>query len=256
MLILIFIIGLILGSFYNICIVRIPQQMSFVSPRSHCSSCKRTLQVYDLIPVVSYLLLKGKCRYCNVRISLRYPIVELLTGILFGGLYFKYSFTLSFFVYAVLTSVLLVAAFIDIEHRIIPNGLVLFGSIIALVFDILQLHVNWLDGLLGMLVGGGILLLIALLSLILLKKEGMGGGDVKLMGMIGLFLGWRLTLLTLVLSIYIGGFIGGIVLLARWKKADDYIPYGPFIALGTLITMFFGNEILLWYFSRFGWFYG
>jgi len=182
--------------------------------------------------------------------------VELLTGILFGGLYLKYSFTIRFFVYAVLASILLVAAFIDLEHRIIPNGLVLFGSIIALIFDILQLHVHWLDGLLGMLFGGGILLLIALLSLILLKKEGMGGGDIKLMGMIGLFLGWRLTLLSLVLSIYIGGIMGGIALLIRWKKAGDSIPYGPFIALGTLIAMFFGEEILLWYFLRYGWFYG
>ncbi|MGI6705453.1 MAG: prepilin peptidase [Clostridia bacterium] len=255
MFILFFIIGLILGSFYTVCIERIPRQMSLVTPRSHCSSCERTLQIYDLIPVVSYLLLKGKCRCCNARISLRYPIVELLTGILFGGLYLKYSLRLSFFVYAALTSVLLVAAFIDLEHRIIPNGLVLFGSIIALIFNILQLHVNWLDGLLGMLTGSGILLLIAWLSLILLKKEGMGGGDIKLMGMIGLFLGCRLTLLSLVLSIYIGGFIGGMALLTRRRKAGDYIPYGPFIALGTLVAIFFGREILLWYFSRFGWFY-
>jgi len=216
-------------------------------------SCKTPLKVWDLIPVVSYLFLGGRCRYCKSPISVQYAIVELLTGILFLLTYYRYSLTVELFFYLIFVSILVVVAFIDLRHRIIPNSIILFGSVVALSFDLLGWGIPIVDGLLGLLVGGGSLLLVALFSLLVLKKEGMGGGDIKLMGMIGLFLGLKLTLLSLLLSIYIAGLISLILLLSKRKKAGDSIPYGPFIAIGTLIATLFGSRIIEWYVSTF-WF--
>mgnify|MGYP003880300923 CR=1 FL=1 len=161
--------------------------------------------------------------------------------------------TVELFFYLIFVSILVVVAFIDLRHRIIPNSIILFGSVVALSFDLLGWGIPIVDGLLGLLVGGGSLLLVALFSLLVLKKEGMGGGDIKLMGMIGLFLGLKLTLLSLLLSIYIAGLISLILLLSKRKKAGDSIPYGPFIAIGTLIATLFGSRIIEWYVSTF-WF--
>lgn len=249
--ILIFIIGLLLGSFYNVCIYRIPRAESIAFPPSHCTACNTRLKWFDLIPVFSYLFLKGGCRYCRVKISLQYPLVELLTGAAFLVSFIKFGFSWAFVTGIVLISILIIETFIDLEHQIIPNGLVLAGTIAAIIFSLFNLYVNWKDALIGMLVGGGTFLLVAVLSALILKKEGMGGGDIKLMGMIGLFLGWKLTSLSILLSIYLGGLIGGALLLLRIKKRGDHIPYGPFIAIGTIIAVFFGNDIISWYLQTF-----
>lgn len=243
----IFLLGLLLGSFFNVCIYRIPREESIAFPPSHCAACGHTLHWTDLFPVFSFLLLRGKCRYCQDRISFQYPLVELLTAAGFLFVYYLYGISGDFLVYAFLTSILIIATFIDLEHQIIPDGLVITGFVGGGIFLLAGLSTYWLDGLLGALAGGGFFLAVAYLSEWILKKEGMGGGDIKLMAMIGLILGWRMTLLGILLSVYIGGIIGGGLLLLRIKKRGEHIPFGPFIALGTLGSAFFGRQLLEWY---------
>ena len=249
--VLIFIVGLLLGSFFNVCIYRIPREESIAFPPSHCTSCGTQLKWLDLIPLFSWIFLRGRCRTCKTRISFQYPLVELVTGLLYLLLFLKFGFSGSFISYIILTSILIITTGIDIEHQIIPNGLVLIGVIAGIILIIAGFSVHWKDGLIGLLVGGGTFLIVALLSVWILKKEGMGGGDVKLMGMIGLILGWKLTALSILLSIYAGGLIGGLLLLLKIKKRGDAIPYGPFIAVGTLVSIFYGNELIVWYLNTF-----
>jgi leader peptidase (prepilin peptidase)/N-methyltransferase len=249
--VVIFLFGLLLGSFFNVCIYRIPREESIIFPPSHCTVCGTQLKWLDLFPLFSWLFLRGRCRTCNSSISFQYPLVEFVTGLLYLLLFLKFGFSGSFISYLILASILIITTGIDIEHQIIPNGLVLIGVIAGISLILTGASVNWLDGLIGFFVGGGIFLLVALLSVWILKKEGMGGGDVKLMGMIGLFMGWKLTALSILLSIYAGGLIGGVLLLLKIKKRGDAIPYGPFIAVGTLISIFYGNELISWYINTF-----
>lgn len=249
--VLIFMVGLLLGSFFNVCIYRIPREESIVFPASHCTSCGTQLKWKDLIPVFSFILLGGRCRYCGEKISIKYPLVELFVALMYLILALIFGMSSSFFVYAFLSSLLIIASIIDLEFQIIPNGLVIIGIIVGLVFSLIGLSVHIEDALIGMLVGGGTFLLVALLAQLILKKEGMGGGDIKLMAMIGLFIGWRLTILSILLSIYSGGLIGGLLLLLRIKKRSDAIPYGPFIALGTFLSILYGNQLINWYVQTF-----
>ncbi len=245
------IVGLLLGSFFNVCIYRIPKEESIAFPPSHCGSCNHALKPTDLIPVISYVLLKGKCRYCSQKISVQYPLVELLTAALFVWVYMVYGVSFSFLVVSFLTALLIIMTFIDLEHQIIPDGLVITGLIGGAVFLATGISVSWLNGLLGLLVGGGSFYFVAVLSEWILKKEGMGGGDIKLMAVIGLILGWKLTLLAILLSVYTGGLIGGGLLLFKIKKRGEHIPFGPFIAVGTFAAALYGNQILAWYLSTF-----
>jgi leader peptidase (prepilin peptidase)/N-methyltransferase len=248
---LVVLFGLILGSFLNVCIYRIPIKESVIRPRSHCPYCGDNLRLLDLIPVLSYISLKGKCRYCKHPISAVYPMVEILSALFLWLIYRYLGLSFKGMFYTILFCILITATFIDWKHRIIPNGLILFGVAVGLIFNLLGFGIPFLDGLYGFLLGGGSLLLVALLSLLILRKEGMGGGDIKFIGMIGLYLGWRHTLLALILSVYIGGLISLFLLIFKIRKKGDYIPYGPFIALGTLIAMFYGTEIINWYISFF-----
>ncbi|HCS75559.1 MAG TPA: prepilin peptidase [Clostridiales bacterium] len=247
----IFTAGMMLGSFFNVCIYRIPRAESIVFPPSHCTSCGTRLKWLDLFPLFSWLFLRGRCRSCKSKISIQYPLVELITGLLYMLLYLKFGFSDSFLTYLILASILIITTAIDIEHQIIPDELVFIGIIAGVVLVLTGLSVHWKDALIGLLVGGGTFLAVALLSEWILKKEGMGGGDIKLMGMIGLFLGWKLTVLSILLSIYAGGLIGGLLLILKIKKRGDAIPYGPFIAVGTIISIFFGNELITWYLQTF-----
>lgn len=249
--IIVFIAGLFFGSFFNVCIYRIPREESIVFPPSHCTSCGKQLIWRDLIPVFSWLYLGRNCRYCKKQISFRYPLVELITGLTFLFLLIKFDFSGTFLTYSILCSILIITTFIDIDHQIIPNGLVLTGIIAGTVLTVTGISVHWKNALVGFLIGGGTYLLVALVSLLILGKEGMGGGDIKLMAMIGLMIGWKLTVLSILLSIYIGGLIGGLLLLLKFKKRGDAIPFGPFIAIGTVVSILFGNEIILWYINTF-----
>ncbi len=242
MIIIIFTFGIVFGSFLNVCISRIPAKESLL-PASHCPKCNGAIKPYDNIPVLSYLFLRGKCRHCNERISLLYPAVELLTGLVFLLLFYRYGLSLPFVEYAVLSCLLITMAFIDLKTQEIPDGLVLFGLIAGILFTFLfNFQSSILSGLIGFVLGGGLFLLIAIAS-----KGGMGGGDIKLMAVLGLWLGWQGILVISLFSFLIGAVISVTLLLLKLKSRKDYIPFGPFIALAALLWMLFGNELLNWY---------
>lgn len=241
----VFIAGLCVGSFLNVCIYRIPAGRSVVSPPSCCPECGYKLKAIDMIPVLSFIILKGKCRNCNARISVQYPLVELLTGILWLSAYLRYGLTIETAALIYLFSVLVPVAFIDLSHYIIPDSLVLAGLLGGLAVYVCHLTVRpvlfyrsdtWYDPLLGMLSASGILFIVALLGLLVYGNDGaMDMGDVKIFLPIGLFYGWRLALLTLVLSIFMAGVICIFLLLFRIMDRKSTIPFGPFIVVAAIL---------------------
>ncbi len=237
------ILGLIVGSFLNVCIHRIPKEESIVFPFSYCPACKKRIGPLQNIPIISFLLLRGRCRNCHEPISWRYPLVEFLNGA--GYLFILHRFGPSFetLIYALFFSALLTLTFIDLAHQILPDVITLPGIVLGVLASSFLLPTGWKDSLIGLFIGGGLFYLIAFLSLALLKKEGMGGGDIKLVAMIGAFLGWKGMLLA-ILSASVSGSIIGILLIATRKRhRNDPIPFGPFLALGALIALFWGNII-------------
>lgn len=251
--IILFIMGVVLGSFFNVCIHRIPNKKSIINPPSHCYNCNTRLKSLDLVPILSWTLLRGKCRYCGQKISKRYALVELLTGILFVLVYKAYGYSTITLYYLLLVSLLVVITFIDLNHYIIPDELIIFGLIGASIFNILGQGISIKDSLLGCLICGGMLALIYLIEL-LIKKEAMGGGDIKLFGMVGLFLGIKLGLLTILLSVYVGAIYGVCSIIYSKMKQKEYnsiIPYGPFISVGALISILYGTNIINWYIGLF-----
>lgn len=246
--IFILLLGLIIGSFSNVCIYRIPRNESLIRPGSHCPKCNQPIKFYDNIPLVSFIILKGKCRYCKEKISWQYPLVEFLTGIIYLLLFLRYGLQLVTFVYMFFCSALIIITFIDLKENIIPDVLSLPFILLGFLMSFFLKNLSPINSLLGILAGGGVLLLVAILGGFLFKKEAMGGGDIKLAAMVGAFLGWQLTLLSLFLSFFTGAIIG-IVILIKNKGESDPIPFGPFIALGTIIALFFGNSIINWYLS-------
>lgn len=247
----VFLFGIIIGSFLNVCILRLPENRSIVTGASSCPACGTQIKARDLVPVFSYIFLRGKCRHCGKHISAQYPLVELLTGGLFLLLYVKFGMNYTLPVYAALISVLVVVTFIDWRHMEIPNGLV----IAILVLGAIQLGItvftgvfgNWMDYAIGMFAGGLPLLIIALVCQLLLKKEAFGGGDVKLMAAAGLVIGWKLVITSYIIGIVTGAIFGVLLLSTGKKKRGDEIPFGPFLALGIAASVFFGNEIISWY---------
>lgn len=250
---IIFILGTVIGSFLNVCIYRIPEKLSIVKPRSRCGSCGTTLKSMDLIPILSWLFLKGKCRYCGAKVSVRYLLVELLEGVLFMLVYtfFGYSWMtpIMWCFFAYLTVVL----FIDLDHRIIPNRLVLFGCVMGFMpvayhfldaYPFYYSH-NLLEPLVSMLVPPSLMLLMSFLSLLLFRKNGMGMGDVKIYLPIGLFLGWQLALMSIWFSFFIGGLFGIVWIFILRKSKTDMIPFAPFIVVGTIVSVLIGKNIYI-----------
>jgi len=186
-----FIFGAAIGSFLNVCIFRIPAKGSIVKPLSQCPSCHHPIRIYDNIPIISFILLRGRCRDCGEKISWQYPLVELITALLAMLLFMKFGLTLIFLVCFVFTAVLIVISFIDFEHQIIPDIISLPGIPIFFLASVFIVKVPWLEALIGLLIGGGILYAIAFVYEWISKREGMGGGDIKLLAMIGGFLGWK-----------------------------------------------------------------
>lgn len=241
--------GLIIGSCLSICIYRIPIGKAIVDPPSYCMSCGKRLRFYDLIPVVSYLLQKGRCRYCTNRIPVKYPIVEIITAILFMVLYYRYALTIDFLAYAYLLSILVVVFFIDLEHKIIPDKLVIAGLIGGILIAVYNIFIpvslygdrHWWNPFLGGITGSGFLLLIVISGYIIYKSgKAMGMGDVKIFIPIGLFLGWKLTTVALIISFASAGVFSIYVIICRRNKMEDNVPFGPFIALGTLVSLVWG----------------
>ncbi len=239
-------IGAVIGSFLNVCIHRLPERESLVWPGSRCPLCAASIRWYDNIPLLSYLWLSGRCRDCRGRISARYPLVEALNAAGYGLIMWRVGPTATALAYALLFSALLVVSFIDLDHMIVPDRITLPGMVLGLVAGTLLLP-RWWESLAGLLVGGGLLYFIAWISPYLFGKEGMGGGDIKLLAMIGAFLGWKPVLLTVVLGAFLGAVVGVALIAARVLAREAYIPFGPFLSLAAVVAMLYGSAILDWY---------
>ena len=241
---LIFVLGALIGSFLNVCIVRIPREESILLPRSHCRHCNAPLPFYDLIPLLSYLRLKGRCRFCHKRISFEYFMVELLTAFLAVWTISTFGLRVQGASYFVFVCSLIVITFIDIHHRIIPDTISIGGTILGFLLSFYFLNITPVESLLGIVSGGGLLFLLAMIYFKITKREGMGGGDIKLAAMIGAFLGYQGVFLTLFLSSIIGSLWGLSLVVLNKKAFSETLPYGPFLALGALLTLFFQDTIL------------
>lgn len=259
--ILVFIFGSIVGSFLNVCIHRMPLGESIVWPHSHCPKCKKKIPTYDNIPFLSYIILKGRCRFCKGKISLRYPLVELVTALAFLAVFNRYRLSYDFFVFCVFICALIIATFVDIQHRIIPDeisvGGIIFGCILTAIKGFNLRPVGYdprpmLGAFIGIIVGGGIIYLTGkLFDLVYFKilkrppiqgeTESMGGGDVKLLAMIGAFLGWQKAIFVFFLAPFFGAVIGIINLLA---KKEHTIPYGPFLSCAAIFSIFWMDKII------------
>ena len=248
-LIFVFLLGTIIGSFVNVCIHRMPRGESLIAPRSHCPACQASIRPIDNIPILSFFLLRGKCRHCGQSIPWRYPVVEFLNGAGYVLLALKFGLVWQTPFYALLFSALIVVTFIDLTHQIIPNEITLPGILIGMIAAGIVLPQGFWSSLIGLVLGGGLFYLIADLSQRMLKQEGMGGGDIKLIAMIGAFLGWKSVLLTIFMGALSGSLVGIFLILVKGKGRRFPIPFGPFLALGALTSLFWGREILHWYFS-------
>jgi leader peptidase (prepilin peptidase)/N-methyltransferase len=244
---LVFVLGLIVGSFSNVCIYRVPRNESVIYPASHCPKCRTKIKPVDNIPLLSYILLKGRCRNCGSKISIQYPVVEFLTGLIYLIIYLIYGLSIQSLVYIILSSALIIIAFIDLKEQIIPDIISLPGIVIGLILSFIVPYISFINSALGALFGGGVILIIAWVGSIVFKKEAMGGGDVKLTAMIGAFLGWRYTIISLFLGFFLGALTGIVLIMTKIKKREDAIPFGPFIALGSIITLLCGEKIIAWY---------
>lgn len=240
--VVVFIFGIVFGSFFNVVGLRVPKKQSIAYPPSHCPSCERQLTAIDLLPVLSYVLLRGKCRTCKAKVSPIYPSMELLTGILFALAYVHFGLTAEFFVALLFISMLVCITVSDIAYMLIPNKILLFFLPLLVVGRIFSPLTPWWDSLLGAIVGFGMLYIVALLS-----RGGMGGGDIKLFFVIGIVLGTVKTLLTLAFASAIGLVIGIIVLRMTKKGRKTPVPFGPSIALAAIILYFYGEHIITWY---------
>jgi leader peptidase (prepilin peptidase)/N-methyltransferase len=243
-------LGLLLGSFMNVCIYRLPRGLSPVHPRSGCPKCGHMLAWYENIPVVSYLVLRARCRKCRTPISPIYPIIELITGAVFLAGYLWYG-PVPLLVVRLAFAWAMIALFaIDFEHQILPNVITLPGIVVGVLANVLA-GPGWVDSLIGVAVGAGSLWLIAEIYYRVRHEEGLGMGDVKMLGMIGAFLGWKLVLVTLVMSSFLGSIVGVVVLIAKKESLKYALPFGTFLAIGALIAAVAGDAILNWYLGYF-----
>lgn len=238
-------LGACVGSFLNVCIYRLPRGDSIIFPPSHCPQCGKRIRPYDNIPLLSFLFLRGRCRFCRKRITPRYFIVELLTALIFGSLYLRFGISGEFFVYLFLCSSLVAVAFIDFENQIIPDKITYPGIVLGLLLNARGLPHSFERlrlSLLGIVLGGGLLYLIALAS-----RGNMGGGDIKLGAMLGAFLGWRYALLSLFGAFLFGSLVGIALIILKMKTRKDYIPFGPYMVAGAIVSIFWGERIIDWY---------
>jgi leader peptidase (prepilin peptidase)/N-methyltransferase len=240
-----FIFGAVVGSFLNVCIFRMPAKTSIIKPLSQCPHCHHPIRFYDNIPLISYIVLKGKCRDCGGKISWRYPLVELLTAVLSLFMFIKFGLTLNFLIYFIFVSVLIIIAFIDLDHQIIPDVLTLPGIPIFFLLAVFVVKdVPWLDALIGLLVGGGVLFGIAFVYELITKREGMGGGDIKLLAMIGGFLGWKSLIFILLFSSFSGAIVGIAAMIIKKQDMKYAVPFGPFLSAAAVAYLFWGDAFM------------
>jgi len=231
-------LGLLIGSFLNVVIYRVPEGESIVFPSSHCPMCENTLSPSQNIPILSYILLKGKCHYCKTHISLQYPIIELITGVIFGYLYTRTGLSIQLAFDTLLAMLFICVVMIDLKHEIIPDSINLLIGIGGIAMLIIVGHTNLSDALYGSLAGGGILFLIALAG-------PMGGGDIKFMAATGLWLGLFPTIFSLLISFICGGFVGLLLILFKVKDRKDHIPFGPFLVVGCVVSYYFYYDAVI-----------
>lgn len=264
----VFLFGLVVGSFLNVCIVRLPHGRSIASPPSHCPRCKAGIRFYDNIPIVSFLLLRARCRKCGEPISWRYPVVELLNALVYVWVAHEFWLGGEAFLIMALCSSLIVITFIDYDHQIIPDVITLPGMAVGLTLgpffmsslggplpfhlaNVLPHAGPYLTGLMnslvGLLLGGGPLFVIGWVWEKLRHVEAMGGGDIKLMGMVGSFLGWKSALLTIMFGALAGSIVGITLIVLKKHQMEKIIPFGPFLAVGAVISAFYGSDVLAWY---------
>ncbi|MCJ7664154.1 MAG: prepilin peptidase [Desulfobacterales bacterium] len=242
-----FAFGTIVGSFLNVCIHRIPLGKSIIMPSSHCPLCKKPIRFYDNIPLVSFICLKGRCRGCQAPISPRYPLVEFLMGLFSLLLLLQYGISTLYVIYFAFFASLTLVSFIDLPHRIIPDVISLPGIVIGLVISFLHPQMSIKDSLIGVLLGGGSLYVVASVYHVVTKREGMGGGDVKLLAMIGAFIGWKGVLFTILCSSFVGSVIGVTLMLFSSADSKYAVPFGPFLSLGAIIYVLWGEGLITWY---------
>lgn len=243
--IIIFLYGIVIGSFLNVCIYRLPQKENIAKVRSHCMNCGYQLRWYDLVPVFSYLCLRGRCRNCKEKISIQYPVIEALNGVLYCIIFAEYGFSIETLLYALLFSALITLSVIDFRTYEIPLGINIFILALGLVRVVTD-YTNWLGYAIGLFCVSGFLYLIYLVT----KGRGIGGGDIKLMAVCGLLLGWKLVILSFVL----GCIIGSVIHLIRMKVSGEghVLAMGPYLAVGVMISTLYGERLIHWYLSCLG----
>ncbi|MYF25335.1 MAG: prepilin peptidase [Nitrospira sp. SB0678_bin_10] len=249
--ILLFVVGLVIGSFLNVCILRIPRGESIIRPGSRCPKCQTNICWFDNVPLLSFLRLRARCRWCGGKISWRYPLVECLNAAGYLGIVYTFGWTRSALVYALFLSLLLVVTMIDLDHFVIPDVISLPGLVIGFFTAAVILPVGWTGSLLGIALGGGILWMLAVVSPFLFGKEGMGGGDIKFLAMIGAFLGWQHVCMTLFLASCAGAMVGIGLMAFRDMERGQYLPFAPFLAAGAVASLFFYQELLGMYENMF-----
>lgn len=247
MLVAVGLFGLVIGSFLNVVVVRVPEHRSLWRPRSACPRCSAHLSWYDNIPLVSFLILRGRCRACTEPISWRYPIVEVITAVALVLAYLAFGPTADFVVASVLLAALIAITAIDLQHLLIPDVITVPGVLVGLVANITIGRISWLESAVGIVLAGALFL-----TIILVSRGGMGGGDLKLGAMLGAFLGWKALLLALFVAIVLGGVVGIALLLSGLRGRKDAVPFGPFLALGGAVGLFWGKRVFDWWVSGFG----
>ena len=247
MAVVVFLFGAVIGSFLNVCIYRLPLDQSIVNPGSHCMSCGAAVRWFDNIPIISWLALRGRCRTCGTGFSIRYPLVELLTACLLLLLFLRFGLSVSFAVYALLVVALIVVTFIDFDHQIIPDEISLSGVALGFLTSFFLPEPGWLSSLAGIVVGWGSLALVFYAYLWLTGREGMGGGDAKLLAMLGAFLGLQAVPFIIFTSSLVGSVVGLSLMALQRKGRHLAIPFGPYLAFGAVLYIFYGPQLINWY---------
>ena len=235
-----FIFGLSIGSFANVCIYRLPKKQSVVFPASYCTTCSAPIRPLDNIPVISYLILRGKCRDCNNNISVTYPVIEIITALLLLAGFLKFGLTFDFLVYLLVAPALVIITAVDIKHQVIPDVITLPGLALGLAAG--SYSIGYMNSFMGFLLGCGLFYLLAILS-----NGGMGGGDIKYIAAAGAFVGWQKVLLIIFIGAVLGTFVGLFQIGFQKKTRKNIIPFGPLLAVATLITLFYGNLLIKLY---------
>jgi leader peptidase (prepilin peptidase)/N-methyltransferase len=242
--------GAAVGSFLNVLICRIPEGKSIVYPSSHCPKCAHPIRFYDNIPLISYLVLRGRCWDCHEKISLRYPLVEALTALMSLLLFWKFGLSMKYLFSFVFTAALVVITFIDLDLQIIPDVITLPGIPLFFLAAVFFMDVKVMEALLGLLIGGGCLFAVAFVYELITKREGMGGGDIKLLAMMGAFLGWKSLFFILFVSSILGAVVGISTMIVKGKDMKYAVPFGPFLSIAAVAYLFVGVDVMEYFFFR------